>query len=308
MKAWPWCCGLRRDGCWTVALSVAVLLFGSGVGRADNQPPAVEPIDTAALNARFADRLGDMLQAGQAVDVKRLQSQLTEDRSAAVDVKSPSAESLDPPRLYATCCPGVVIVGKIAKCDKCDDWHASMASGFVIHADGLVVTNHHVVEDTRGAAIGVRTWDDRLLAVKEVVAVDRANDLAVLRVDGDGLTPLAIARDAPVGTPVFVISHPVNQFYTMTDGIVAGQFLRRNKTGDTTRQEMAITADFAKGASGAPVLDATGAVVGVVQKTTPVYYERTDGVDSKIQMVWKYCVPSSALLKLVEQADVVPGD
>lgn len=57
--------------------------------------------------------------------------------------------------------------------------------------------------------------------------------------------------------------------------------------------------DYARGSSGAPILDATGAVVGIVKVTSPVYYEEQDGVPAKLQMVWKYCVPSASLLALV---------
>ena len=66
---------------------------------------------------------------------------------------------------------------------------------------------------------------------------------------------------------------------------------------------IAVTCDYAKGSSGAPVLDATGAVVGIVKVTSPVYYETKDGIPSKLQMVWKYCIPSSALLELTSGKD-----
>jgi len=85
----------------------------------------------------------------------------------------------------------VVMVGKIAHCEACDNWHTRIASGFVIGREGIIVTNRHVVDkDERAAAIGVQTWDGRLLPIRKILAVDKPNDLAVLQVDADDLVAL----------------------------------------------------------------------------------------------------------------------
>jgi S1-C subfamily serine protease len=59
---------------------------------------------------------------------------------------------------------------------------------------------------------------------------------------------------------------------------------------------MAITADYAKGSSGAPVLDDTGSVVGIVSATNSIYYTPPQ---KNLQMVIKSCIPVDAIWKLL---------
>jgi len=260
----------------------------------------VEPIDPTRIARQFADNLAKLLEDGQPVGPARVREMLPDEQDCSVSALPPSDQAIDPRDLYATCRKSVVLVGKIYKCDKCSNWHTSSATGFVISREGVVVTNYHVLDsETPGEAIAVGTWDGRVLPIREVLAASKANDLAVIKVDADDLVPMPVAPSAPVGTEVFVISHPVRHFYMMTTGIVSSHFLRKEPGKTAARHEMTITADFAKGSSGAPVLDSTGAVVGIVRSTAPVYYEKHKGVDTKIQMVMKYVIPSSSLLKLL---------
>src|SRR5262245_59924819 len=75
-----------------------------------------------------------------------------------------------------------------------DSRNSGMGSGFVISADGLVVTNFHVIGD--GRDVQVRLSDGRSLEVTAIHAFDRALDLAVLRVAGTGLSALALGDSA----------------------------------------------------------------------------------------------------------------
>ncbi len=260
------------------------------------------PLDPAAVTAQFIERCSAMLEAGAPVTPDHLWQNLPDEQSFPLRTLPPSDTVRQTTELYAVCRQSVVMVGKLVKCDKCDDWHVQIASGFVIGRNGVVVTNRHVIdEDDEVKAIAVQTWHGRLVAVKEVLAVSKTNDLAVLRIDADDLLPLPISPEAPVGTRVFVIGHPDKQFYTMTNGLLSGHFLRREGKNGPQYGEITITADFAKGSSGAPILDARGAVVGIVRRTTPVCVERSNSNQNYAQMVWKRCVPSAALLKLLQK-------
>jgi S1-C subfamily serine protease len=283
--------------------SLMVVAVSQSTIRAADGEPGLEPIDPAQVIRQFTDQLVKLRSDGHPVDLARIQEQLPAEKTCEIEPLPPTEQPNAPPQLYETCRKGVVLVGVLYKCGKCDKWHSSVATGFVIRRDGVVVTNHHVLARVvQDGAIGVGTWDGRVIAVREVLAASEDNDLAVIQVDADDLTPLPLAPLAPTGTEVFVIGHPTNHLYMMTAGIVSGHYRRKMTSQGAACSQMTITADFAKGSSGSPVLDRTGAVVGIVRSTTPIYYEKKDGVDTKIQMVMKYCIPSTALLELLGPA------
>jgi S1-C subfamily serine protease len=146
------------------------------------------------------------------------------------------------------------------------------------------------------------TRDGRVFAVREVLAVEPVNDLVLLQLDlpAEGELPaLPLAREAaPVGAPVFVMSHPDNRFYLLSAGFVARHVLWRTVAGEEAF--MTVTADFAKGSSGCPVLDERGAVVGIVNNTESIYFD-DDGrkKQTDLQMVVKNATPSWAVQSML---------
>jgi hypothetical protein len=94
------------------------------------------------------------------------------------------------------------------------------------------------------------------------------------------------------------MSHPDDRFYLLTTGTVARHTIWREAAGD--QSFMAITADFAKGSSGCPVLDERGAVVGIVNNTESIYYD-DDGKKKQfdLQMVVKNATPGWLVRKMV---------
>jgi S1-C subfamily serine protease len=143
------------------------------------------------------------------------------------------------------------------------------------------------------------TRDGKTYGVKEVLAANRADDVVILQLDMGGakLKPLSLAPNTPIGTDVTVISHPNRRFYSLSAGVVSRYCRRRTKRGTTNM--VAITADFARGSSGGPVFDDRGNVAAMVASTSSVYYTQTKGKQQNLQMVFKQCVPSASILKLV---------
>ena len=117
--------------------------------------------------------------------------------------------------------------------------------------------------------------------------------------DGETLHALPLNPDAPPGTPVTVISHPRQNFYTLTQGYVSRYFKRRSPNGKIISQ-MAITADYAKGSSGAPLFDDKGNVIGLVKATSSLYGSIKDGNKENLQMVLKHCAAAQSILDLIE--------
>jgi S1-C subfamily serine protease len=190
------------------------------------------------------------------------------------------------------------VVGGIYKCKKCSNWHLSAASGFFISADGILVTNHHVVASSDKETLVVLAGDGRMTLVTEVLAADPVADVAILRCEGSGFPTLPLSANAPDGSPVGVWSHPDNHFYSLSAGIVSRRFLMRKAGGPC--EVLAITADYARGSSGGPVFDDRGNVVGMVASTDSVYYDHENGEQKNLQMVFKNCVSARSILALIE--------
>ncbi len=145
-----------------------------------------------------------------------------------------------------------------------------IGSGFVVSADGLVVTNKHVVQDTT-AKYKVVTNDGKEYEVKTINR-DPANDLAILKIDASGLTPLEMgsSENLKVGQFVIAIGTALGQFrHTVTTGVISG--LGRGITAGDPYQGFAeklddvIQTDAAinPGNSGGPLLNSAGQVIGV---------------------------------------------
>ena len=254
-------------------------------------------INDGALKAQFERNLSALYDTKKATPLRTLNEQLSRQKARAQMPKAPGIK-LSPAKFYESCKPSVLMIGRLYKCGKCTKWHVNSASGFAITDTGIVATNHHVIANNEGATFGAMDYKGNTYLVSEVLAASKTDDVAILQLRDAKLTPLPLAAKAPVGTSVNVISHPDGRFFTMTKGDVSRYFVARTKTGRGA-QRMAITADYAKGSSGAPVLDDTGAVVGMVSATNSIYYNQVKGHKENLQMVIKSCIPVDAIWKLL---------
>ncbi|SOC55671.1 S1C family serine protease [Ornithinimicrobium cerasi] len=140
-------------------------------------------------------------------------------------------------------------------------------SGFVVRADGYLLTNHHVVAaSTTGGGVTVEL-PGREPVPAEVVGSDPVYDIAVLKVDLDDLAALPFADSAAVqvGQTVVAVGAPLGLDSTVTSGIVSAVD-RPVVAGDEEVSYInAIQTDAAinPGNSGGPLLDLAGRVVGV---------------------------------------------
>jgi len=200
---------------------------------------------------------------------------------------------------YETQAKSVFLMGSVYKCGKCEHWHlGGSATAWCLTSDGLMVTNHHVFEKATGDAWGVCGLDGKVYRVLDVLATNKTADVAVFKVDATGLTPLPLGEDAAVGAAVAIISHPDRRCFFHSSGEVARYSKAPSGSPAKGATWMSVTADFAKGSSGGPVLNAEGAVVGMVSSTQSISYGPT-GKDGKPsgphQMVIRNCVPVAAV-------------
>ncbi|MCX6762248.1 MAG: trypsin-like peptidase domain-containing protein [Candidatus Moranbacteria bacterium] len=142
-------------------------------------------------------------------------------------------------------------------------------SGFIVTADGLVVTNKHVISDP-SADYTVMTSDQKKYDAK-VLAVDPTNDLGILKIDATNLSILELGDSAnlQIGQTVIAIGNSLGEFRnTVSKGVISG--LKRNVNagsglGQSELLSQVIQTDAAinPGNSGGPLLDIQGKVIGV---------------------------------------------
>ncbi|HEX6500276.1 MAG TPA: trypsin-like peptidase domain-containing protein [Micromonosporaceae bacterium] len=143
----------------------------------------------------------------------------------------------------------------------------SLGSGFIVSADGYVVTNDHVISGASGTATVV--FGDSSTAVARIVGRDEESDIGVLKVDRSGLPPVQFGdSDAlAVGDPVIAVGSPLALTNTVTAGIVSAlnRPVEASEEGGPTRYYAAIQTDAAvnHGNSGGPLVDSAGRVIGV---------------------------------------------
>jgi serine protease Do len=135
----------------------------------------------------------------------------------------------------------------------------SRGSGFVIDAEGYILTNHHVVE---GASdVVVRLSDRRELKAK-VIGSDEATDVALLKVEASGLPAVRLGKSEVLrpGQWVLAIGSPFNFDYSVTAGIVSA--MRRN-LGAQYVPFIQTDVPINQGNSGGPLINMNGEVVGI---------------------------------------------
>jgi serine protease Do len=137
----------------------------------------------------------------------------------------------------------------------------SLGSGFIVRADGVVVTNNHVIEGAD--TIEVTLADGRTLPAT-IVGRDPATDIAVLRVSSPTplpFVPFANANSGRIGQWVIAIGNPFGLGASISVGVISA----RNRNINAGAYDDFIQTDAAinRGNSGGPLFDMTGAVIGV---------------------------------------------
>ena len=142
----------------------------------------------------------------------------------------------------------------------------SLGSGFLISADGYIVTNNHVVSPgARGASVDsiTVTLSNRKEYPAKLVGRDPATDLAVLKIDADKALPFVKFGDsskARVGDWVIAIGEPYALSGTVTAGIISAV---HRSTGGPYDRFIQTDASINQGNSGGPMFDMNGNVIGI---------------------------------------------
>jgi putative serine protease PepD len=149
---------------------------------------------------------------------------------------------------------------------------AGEGSGIVLSADGLLLTNNHVIESAASSGQVVALFQDGTSAPTRIVGRDPSSDLAVLRAQGvAGLTPVALGNSdsARVGQQVVAFGAPLGLGGTVTTGIISA-LDRAVSVGEesgaseaTVLSALQTDAAINPGNSGGPLVDMQGALIGI---------------------------------------------
>ena len=146
---------------------------------------------------------------------------------------------------------------------------AVSGSGFIISDDGYILTNYHVIEyaDKGGSEVTVMLHDGTRYEAR-IIGSEESNDIAVLKIDATGLTPVVLgdSETIVVGDEVHAVGNPLGELeFSMTNGHVSAldRIITTENGGDAINM-FQIDAAVNPGNSGGPVYNAEGAVIGIV--------------------------------------------
>jgi len=137
-------------------------------------------------------------------------------------------------------------------------------SGVIISSDGYIVTNNHVVNQSRKLEV---TLNDKRTYNAEIIGTDPSTDLALIKINGDNLPFLRLADSdsVRVGEWVLAVGNPFNLTSTVTAGIVSAKARNINILGENQAIESFIQTDAAvnRGNSGGALVNTRGDLVGI---------------------------------------------
>jgi len=152
-------------------------------------------------------------------------------------------------------------------------------SGFIISADGYILTNYHVIEMAHRSGLPIIViLEDGSEYTAEIVGFEISNDVALIRINATGLSAAMIGNsdEIRVGERIYAVGNPLGDLaYTMTDGIISA--LDRVVTVDRiTIDAFQFSAAVNRGNSGGPIYNQRGEVIGIV--TAKVIRGNVEGI------------------------------
>ncbi len=177
-------------------------------------------------------------------------------------------------------------------------------SGFVLRADGYILTNNHVVAGAASTGTLTVRFPDGRSASAKIVGRDTSYDLAVLKVDATGLTVATLGNSdgVQVGDTAIAIGSPLGLASTVTSGIISA--LNRPVTAGGSGDNSfinAIQTDAAinPGNSGGPLVDSRGRVIGINSAIASTQQSSTGGQSGSIGL--GFAIPINQAKRVAEE-------
>lgn len=181
------------------------------------------------------------------------------------------------------------------------------ATATALTKDGVCVSNWHVFrgiiqpEETlqnNDSLTFVVTLKGKVYPIERILAYNKDADAAIFKINTgeDQLQPIPLGSPLMVGETVHTITNPEQYMYYYSKGVVARN--TANHSIGVMANRMEITADYAKGSSGGPILDDRGNMAGMVSTTFSIYAR--DQPQINLQMVIKTTIPVASIQNLIQ--------
>ncbi|KQR70454.1 serine protease [Pedobacter sp. Leaf176] len=205
---------------------------------------------------------------------------------------------------------GVLMICKYFSATNAKPAHLEIfATATALSSDGLCVTNWHVMRDFLEPEVTLSASDSLtfvasssgdIYPISKILNYSKEADAALFRVSvtKKPLSPIPLGSALDVGETVYTIGHPDGYAYYYSKGIVTRN-TANNKVGFMGNR-MEISADYAKGSSGGPILDESGNMVAMVSSTHSIYAQ--DRPQVNLQMVIKTTIPVASIKSLLEKS------
>ena len=257
-----------KNRIWLIALALTVL----GAGRIGAE--TIQLKDRNSISAAVIKESADHVYVDLGFDILKIPrtaiasidapSASAHPASSAMPAESKGLYTLGNPQVYSTV-EGVQAFGPAVVVVKSP---AGLGSGFIVHEDGYLITNFHVIEGQKHFTVTQFVQEGaelKRVIHKEIriVALDAFHDLAVLQIEDEHETPfpkVVLSLDEPVyGESIFVIGNPAGLERTVTEGILS-------HTGRLFEGSLYLQLDASvnPGNSGGPLFNGHGQVIGVV--------------------------------------------
>lgn len=258
-------------------------------------------INDAAFEANVEAAAAELVAEGKLITLDALIASLPETREG-LDLPGAGSSRLDPPEIAERLRAATLAVGYVFFCVDCDAWHCHLSTGFVVAPGGVICTSFHVfqIEDAdagKSYPVAVDTGGNVYPIVRMLAADVDADTCLVQAAGADQLIPLALGPQPRVGERVFLMSHPDTRYFRFTEGIVA-RWVSEPLEDGTELRLLDVTAEFAPGSSGGPVVDSYANVVGHVSTISATPLDVDGKPDDGSAIVERLCIASAHIRKL----------
>ena len=158
---------------------------------------------------------------------------------------------------------------------------AASGSGFIFTDDGYILTNYHVVEDSNSITVALYNGDTH---DAKLVGYDEGNDVAVLKIEAEDLTPVVLgdSDNLNVGDSVVAIGNPLGELtFSLTSGAISAKDRAITMSGGNTMRLMQTDCAINSGNSGGALFNLYGEVIGI----TNAKYSSSSSTEASIDNI-----------------------